>query len=138
MRKFLFVAACAGLVSGSAFPQDPAKTAPTVGHSTVIGCLSGPDADDHYTLMSMQHRQGVDVVGSDDLKKASGFKVKLNGSWEALPGSEGKTGDAAKRFKASDVTVMEEKSATPQAVTPIGKKKREEEKRQQQTQQQQK
>ncbi len=71
----------------------------------------------------MQHRLGVEVVGGDELKKGAGAKVKLTGSWEPLPGSEGKKGDAARRFKATDMTVMEEKCQAPAAVTPESKKK---------------
>jgi hypothetical protein len=103
--------------------QDPVNPASSQGHTTVVGCLSGPDGDNQYTLTSMQHRTGVAVTGGDELKNASGSKVKLTGSWEALPGSEGKTGDAAKRFKASEVAVMDEKCPAPQAVTPVSKKK---------------
>jgi hypothetical protein len=99
--------------------------------STVTGCLTGPDADDHYTLTSMQHRTGVEVVGGEELKKGTGAKVKLTGSWEALPGSEGKKGDAVRLFKASEVVVVEEKCEVPAPVTPVSKKK-------QQAQQQQK
>ena len=54
--------------------------------TTLIGCLAGPDADDLYTLTSMQHRTGVMVVGGEELKKGTGAKVKLTGSWETLPG----------------------------------------------------
>jgi len=89
----------------------------------LIGCLTGPDGDDQYTLTSMQHRMGVEVVGSDELKTGSGAKVKLTGSWEALPGSEGKKGDAAKRFKATAVSVVEEKCTVPSPTTPVSKKK---------------
>jgi len=91
--------------------------------NTVIGCLSDPDADDHYTLTSMQHRTGVDVVGGEDLKKGVGGKVKLTGSWELLPGSEGKTGDAAHRFNATQVTILEDTCHSPAPVTPVSKSK---------------
>jgi len=111
------------IAMGTGAAQDPINPASSQGHTTVIGCLSGPDGDNQYTLTSMQHRTGVAVTGGDELKDASGSKVKLTGSWEALPGSEGKTGDAAKRFKASDVSVMDEKCPAPQAVTPVSKKK---------------
>jgi len=71
----------------------------------------------------MQHRMGVDVIGSDDLKKGAGAKVRLTGSWEALPGSDAKKGDAGRRFRATDVAVLEEKCQAPQPVTPVSKKK---------------
>ena len=134
MRGKAGLAVWLAVLSGMAWAQDAAKPATAQGKSAVIGCLSGPDSDDHYTLTSMQHRMGLEVVGGDDLKKASGFKVKLTGSWEALPGSEGKTGDAARRFKASDVDVMEEKCQAPQAMTPLSKKKQEQQRQQQQQQ----
>jgi len=70
------------------------------------------------------------VVGDETLKQGSGAKVKLTGSWEALPGAAGRTGDAARRFKASAVTVMEEKCTAPQAVTPVSKKKQAQQKKQ--------
>ena len=89
----------------------------------MIGCLAGPDADDHYTLTSMQHRTGVDVVGGDELKSGSGAKVKLTGSWEAIPGVEAKKGDATRRFKATAVSVMEERCQPPSPTTPVSKKK---------------
>src|ERR1039458_6222243 len=68
----------------------------------------GPDAEDHYTLTSMQHRTGVEVVGGDELITGAGAKVKLTGSWQALPGAEGKKGDAAQRFKATGESVRDE------------------------------
>ena len=91
--------------------------------TTVIGCLAGPDTDDFYTLTSMQHRSGVRVAGSDELKKAAGAKVKLTGSWETLPESNGKKSDATRRFKATQVDVLEAKCQAPAAVTPQSKKK---------------
>ena len=100
--------------------------------TTLIGCLSGPDADDHYTLTSMQHRAGVLVVGGEDLQKGAGAKVKLAGSWEALPGSEGKKqSDLTRRFRATELTVMDEKCQPPAPVTPVSKKKQEKQKAQQ-------
>ena len=118
------VAAWVGALSVCGLAQDPAATPSSANKgTTLIGCLAGPDADDHYTLTSMQHRLGVDVVGGDELKTGAGAKVKLTGSWEALPGAEGKKGDAAKRFKATAVSVMEERCTVPSATTPVSKKK---------------
>jgi hypothetical protein len=114
------------MMAGSAVPQEAAKPAPA-GKATVIGCLTGPDADDHYTLTSMQHRTGVEVVGGEELKKGAGAKVKLTGTWEPLPGSTVKT-DATQRFKAAQVVVLEEKCPAPQAVTPVSKKKQQQQK----------
>ena len=121
MRRILMVAACVGALSLHGMAQDPAATAASKG-TTLIGCLAGPDADDHYTLTSMQHRMGVEVVGGDELKSGSGAKVKLSGSWEALPGAEGKKGDAAQRFKATAVSVIEERCTSPSPTTPVSKK----------------
>ena len=103
--------------------QETAQPGAATKGTTVTGCLSGPDADDLYTLTSMQHRFGVGVVGGDELKKGVGAKVKLTGSWETLPGAQGKPSDATRRFKATDITVMEEKCQSPAPVTPVSKKK---------------
>lgn len=124
MRRFLMVAAWAGVLSLYCVAQEPAAT-PSSGSkgTTLIGCLTGPDADDHYTLTSMQHRTGVEVVGSEELKSGAGAKVKLTGSWEALPGAAGKKSDLTQRFKATAVSVMEEKCQVPNPTTPVSKKK---------------
>jgi len=123
MKRFYRWAAYTALVSATGLAQEAAKPAQTTKGTTVIGCLAGPDADDHYTLTSMQHRLGVEVVGGEELKNGAGAKVKLTGSWEAVPGSEGKKGDAVRRFKATDMTVVEEKCESPAPVTPVSKKK---------------
>ena len=128
MRRFLIVAACAAALSWNGAAQETAQPAPTVKGTTLVGCLAGPDADDLYTLTSMQHRLGVEVVGGEELKQGAGAKVKLTGSWEALPGSEGKKGDATRRFKATAMTVMEDKCQAPAPVTPVSKKKQEQQK----------
>ena len=118
------LAACVGVLGWSCIAQTPAATTQATGKgTTLIGCLAGPDADDHYTLTSMQHRLGVEVVGGDELKAGAGAKVKLTGSWEALPGAEGKKGDATQRFKATAVSVVEEKCTAPNPTTPVSKKK---------------
>ena len=120
MNRYLTVAVCLVGLSLPSVAQNPPATSKG---TTLIGCLAGPDADDHYTLTSMQHRTGVEVVGGDELKSGSGAKVKLTGSWEALPGVEGRSGDAARRFKATAISVMEEKCTAPSATTPVSKKK---------------
>ncbi len=79
----------------------------------------------------MQHRLGVDVIGGEDLAKASGAKVKLTGSWEALAGAPTKKGDESRRFKASEVSVMEEKCQAPSPTTPVSKKKQAQQKAEQ-------
>jgi hypothetical protein len=132
MSRLLIFVACVCVASGSLAAQEGATAgAPGAKSATIIGCLSGPDADDFYTVTSMQHRNGVQVAGGDDLKKDAGAKVKLTGSWETLPGSDSKKGDATKRFKATEVAVLEEKCQAPAAVTPQSKKKQQQEKAQQ-------
>jgi len=123
------------VLTSAGWAQDPVHPANAQGRTTVTGCLSGPDGDNQYTLTSMQYRAGVAVTGGEELKSAAGSKVKLTGSWEALPGSEGKTGDASKRFKTTAVAVMDEKCQAPQAVTPMSKKKQKQLEQQQQQQQ---
>ena len=115
---------------GLSAQEAAAPAAPTAKSTTIIGCLAGPDADDLYTLTSMQHRTGVEVVGGEELKKGAGGKVKLTGSWEAVPGSEGKKGDATRRFKATEVAVLEAKCQAPAEVTPMSKKKQEQQQQQ--------
>ena len=75
MKPFISALALATLVTVPAFTQtsDPrtqaakpdqtAKSAEPQGHSTLIGCLSGPDVSGKYLLRSMEHRTGVEVVG---------------------------------------------------------------------------
>ncbi len=127
MRRFVMAAAWVSVLGLSCVAQEPTATPATAQAgakgTTLIGCLAGPDADDHYTLTSMQHRLGVEVIGGDELKSGAGEKVKLTGSWDVLPGSEGKKGDAARLFKATALSVMEEKCQAPSEATPVSKKK---------------
>jgi hypothetical protein len=138
MTRFLVIAACLGALSllslaqETAAPDKPATTVPAAKGTTIIGCLAGPDADDHYTLTNMQHRMGVEVVGGEELAKDVGAKVKLTGSWEPLPGVAAKKGDESRRFKATEVSVVEEKCQAPSATTPMSKKKQAQQKAQQQ------
>ena len=140
MRGFWILVVCASAMNCSLAAQEapPPAAPPKAKSATVIGCLAGPDADDLYTLTSMQHRTGVEVVGSDELKKGAGAKVKLTGSWEALPGSDAKKSDATRRFKATEVDILEEKCQAPAAVTQQSKKKQQQEQQKAQAQQQQK
>ena len=123
MRKFLMMIACAVWMLCMVAAQEAAKPAQTAKTTTLIGCLAGPDADDLYTLTSMQHRTGVMVAGGEELESGAGEKVKLTGTWETLPGSNASKGDAGRRFRATEIMVMEEKCQAPQAVTPVSKKK---------------
>jgi hypothetical protein len=121
MNRFVMIGVCMAALATGCAAQSPGTSSSK--SATLIGCLAGPDADDHYTLTSMQHRMGVQVVGDDELKNGAGAKVKLTGSWEALPGAEGKSGDATRQFKATAVSVMEEKCTAPIGTTPVSKKK---------------
>ena len=85
------------------------------GSGPLIGCMTGPDADGHLVLRSMQHRTGVEVVGPEGLAKTSGKKVKLTGAWE--------TSDGTRRFVAKQFAVMEEKCSPPAETQPVKKKK---------------
>jgi len=137
----------AGLPSpdnSSAQAEQAAKPAEDKGHTTIVGCLSGPDKEGRYALRSMSHRTGVEVFGSDHLKSASGSKVKLTGLWKpgdqpAEPGGAKK----ARKFEVTDLEVMAAKCAAPTEKTPISKEKQlkqqqeQDELQQQQKQQQQ-
>src|SRR5271157_5260944 len=101
-----------------------AKASEPKGRSTLIGCLSGPDSDGKYTLRSMSHRTGVQVLGSDDLKADSGSKVKLTGSW--VPGdepAESTKGKESRKFQATDIEVLAQKCEAPSEKTPLSKQK---------------
>ena len=134
MKPFISALALATLVTVPAFtqtadlgtqaakPDQTAKSAEPQGHSTLIGCLSGPDVSGKYVLRSMEHRTGVEVVGSDDLKKGSGTKVKLTGLWKPgdKPAAKGKE---SRKFQASEVEVMSESCSAPSEQTPASKQK---------------
>ena len=99
--------------------------------STVIGCLSGPDAGGHFMLKSMQYRFGLEVLGPNDLEKAAGRKVKLTGQW--IPGVDSQDmQDAAKkkdrRFQATSFDVMADKCQPPSVTTPVSKSKQQQQK----------
>lgn len=129
MKRIIVAAAWVVLLAAYGAAQEATPQTPAAKGSTVTGCLAGPDADDHYTLTSMQHRLGVEVVGGEELMKGAGAKVKLTGSWEALPGSEGKKGDATRLFRATEMAVVEEKCEKPAPVTPVSKKKQQQAKK---------
>ena len=103
--------------------------------TTLIGCLSGPSAEDKYVLTSMQHRTGVQVLGPDDLKNDSGNKVKLTGSWEASPLQQAQANaKKERRFQVTEVEVLSQHCQVPSEKTPVSKEKQ----RQREMQQQQK
>lgn len=62
------------------------------GEATIMGCLSGPNAEGAYVLTHGKRK--VEVGGNDDLSKHVGHEVKLHGTWakagekEAAGGSE--------------------------------------------------
>jgi len=90
--------------------------------STLIGCLSGPDKDGKFTLRSMAHRTGVQVLGPDDLKNDAGSKVKLTGKWEPPQQESGST--PMRRFQVTEVEVMARSCSAPSETTPESKNKR--------------
>src|SRR5271165_4204651 len=142
MKPFIYALALAILICGPLFPQSThtaaqtgadqaAKPAEHKDSTTLIGCLSGPDTNGKYTLRSMTYRTGIEVFGTDDLKTASGDKVKLTGSWK--PGDKPVVkGKESRKFKASEVEVLAAKCQPPSETTPVSKQK------QQQQQQKQK
>jgi hypothetical protein len=99
--------------------------------TTLVGCLSGPDSEGKFTLRSMSHRTGVEVLGPIELKDDSGGKVKLTGSWKPLdePAVKGKE---ARKFQATEIEVLAQKCEAPSETTPVSKE------RQQKQQQKQK
>ncbi len=102
--------------------------------TTLIGCLGGPNAEGKYFLTSMQHRTGVQVLGPDDLKKDSGSKVKLTGSWGSNPQEPAsvKTKEA-RRFQVTAVEVVAQHCTAPSEKTPVSneKQQRQEQEKQQ-------
>ncbi len=90
--------------------------------STLIGCLSGPSKDGKYTLRSMTYREGVQVLGPEDLKDDSGAKVKLTGKWEAPQQQDGSA--KLRRFQVTDIEVMAKTCSAPSETTPQSKTKR--------------
>ncbi len=100
---------------------------------TLIGCLSGPDADGKFLLTSMQHRTGVQVLGPDDLRTNSGKKVKLTGAWEASPQAQPQTkAKEGRRFQVTVVEVLSQTCKAPSATTPVSKEKQQQREQQQQ------
>ena len=89
--------------------------------ASVIGCLSGPDENGAYLLRSMQHRDGIWVMGRDDLRERSGAKVKLTGTW--LPAEAGMAASIKPRFQATAVEVLAAKCKPPAETTPVSKHK---------------
>jgi hypothetical protein len=122
MTRFIYSLALAIVLSVPGLAQD--KPADDKGHTTIIGCLTGPGKDGKYTLRSMSYRAGVEVFGPDDLKSASGSKVKLTGSWK--PGDQPvKVGSAKKagKFQATELEVMAATCEAPIEKTPVSKEK---------------
>jgi hypothetical protein len=110
----------------SATSGDQITKPPAAKGSTLIGCLAGPDKDGKYTLRNMNHRTGVQVLGSDELKNDSGSKVKLTGQWQPATQSSptNSQGKEMPRFQTTDVEVMAAKCQAPSETTPVSKNKR--------------
>jgi hypothetical protein len=90
--------------------------------STLVGCLSGPDKESRFTLRSMGHREGVQVLGGDDLKNDAGAKVKLTGKWEAPAQENGLA--QMRRFQVTDVEVLAKTCVAPSETTPVSKNRK--------------
>lgn len=109
----------------SATSGDQITNPPGAKDSTLIGCLAGPDKQGKYTLRSMNHRTGVEVLGPDDLKKDSGAKVKLTGKWEAPPAQKSASSSVEmRRFQVTNVEVMAKTCSVPTETTPESKNKK--------------
>jgi hypothetical protein len=104
--------------------------------TTLIGCLSGPNAEGKYVLTSMQHRTGIQVLGPDDLKNDSGSKVKLTGAWEASPQQQPQAkAKEARRFQVTAIVVLSPHCTAPSEKTPVSKAKQQQRQEQQQQKQ---
>jgi hypothetical protein len=90
--------------------------------STLTGCLAGPDKDGKFKLRSMSHREGVQVLGPDDMKNDAGAKVKLTGKWEAP--AEANTPGQMRRFQVTDVEVIAKTCTAPSESTPVSKNRK--------------
>ena len=103
---------------------------------TIIGCLSGPDEYGRYELRSMQYRKGVEVLPAqppegapnqpvsgtvEELRKASGSKVKLTGTW--LPAQAGMRASIKPLFQITALEVLAAKCQPPAETTPVSKRK---------------
>src|SRR5271166_1607363 len=120
--------AASGAQDNSAVSGDKLTKPAGAKSATLIGCLSGPDSNGRYTLRSMEHRTGLQVLGPDDLKRDSGSKVKLTGWW--IPGDqpvESKQEKEKRKFQASEVEVLAQKCVPPSETTPVSKKKQQQE-----------
>ncbi len=92
--------------------------------STLIGCLAGPDKDGKYNIHNMTYRDGVQVLGSEELKNDAGSKVKLTGQWQPVPPEQGQANKSAtRRFQIIDLEVVSPHCLIPSAVTPVSKNK---------------
>jgi hypothetical protein len=111
-------------------PVKPETSPKSTGGTTLIGCLSGPDADGNFILRSMSHRSGVEVFGPEALKDDSGSKVKLTGSWKPSD-QPAATGKQSRKFQATDIEVLAPQCEAPSEKTPVSKEKQQ---RQQQKQ----
>jgi len=109
----------------SATSGDQITNPPGAKDSTLIGCLAGPDKQGKYTLRSMNHRTGVEVLGPDTLGDDSGAKVKLTGKWEApSPAQQANRPVEMRRFQVTDVEVMAKTCSVPAETTPVSKNKK--------------
>jgi hypothetical protein len=107
--------------------QNPTANPTASKNATIIGCLSGPDVDDIYTLVSMQHRSGIQVLSTNGMREAVGSKVKLTGSWLAPSTAQASTQPSKikpeRRFQPAQVEVLAQTCQAPSAPTPPNKQK---------------
>jgi hypothetical protein len=115
---------------------DQVTKPPATKGTNLIGCLEGPGKDGKYTLRSMAHRTGVEVLGSNDLQNDSGTKVKLTGSWKTStqqqPQANAKEAKEARQFQATAVEVLSQHCTVPSEKTSVSKEKQRQREQQQQ------
>ena len=68
-------------------------------HTTVTGCLSGPNDEGAYVLKSNKGRS-FEVGGNDQLKQHVGHTVRLTGSWVKSGAEIGENESAEKNEKS--------------------------------------
>lgn len=56
------------------------------GTKTMVGCLSGPNAEGQFTLQAGKGKE-FQISSSQDLKPHVGHKVKVTGTWEKAEAS---------------------------------------------------
>ena len=127
--SLLTVALWSCLLAGQESKPNP-QPIPGMGSSgsSVIGCLSGPDADGRITLRSMQYRTGLEVSGPKDLADAAGKKVKLTGKWDSADAGQ-PASKSVKRFEATEFEVLANTCSPPAETQPASNEKQKKKKK---------